>query len=41
MLFDSFSLRSLPLANRTVMNPMTRSRAVQAATPAVARVVIR
>jgi len=33
MLFDPYSLRSLPLANRTVMNPMTRSRAVQAATP--------
>jgi N-ethylmaleimide reductase len=33
MLFDPFSLRSLPLANRAVMNPMTRSRAVQAATP--------
>jgi N-ethylmaleimide reductase len=33
MLFDAYSLRSLPLANRTVMNPMTRSRAVQAATP--------
>jgi N-ethylmaleimide reductase len=33
MLCDAYSLRSLPLANRTVMNPMTRSRAVQAATP--------
>jgi len=33
MLFEPFDLRTLPLANRTVMNPMTRSRAVQAATP--------
>jgi N-ethylmaleimide reductase len=27
MLFDTFSARSLPLANRLVMAPMTRSRA--------------
>ena len=33
MLFDPVSVRSLSLANRTVMNPMTRSRAVQAAAP--------
>jgi len=33
MLFDSYPLHSLTLANRAVMNPMTRSRAVQAATP--------
>ncbi len=33
MLFEPFDLRTRPLANRTVMNPMTRSRAVQAATP--------
>lgn len=33
MLFDPVLVRSLSLANRTVMNPMTRSRAVQAATP--------
>jgi len=33
MLFDPVLVRSLPLANRAVMNPMTRSRAVQAATP--------
>ena len=28
MLFDTFSLRSTTLANRTVMSPLTRSRAV-------------
>ena len=33
MLFDPVLVRSLPLANRAVMNPMTRSRAVHAATP--------
>ena len=33
MPFDPVLVRSLSLANRTVMNPMTRSRAVQAATP--------
>jgi N-ethylmaleimide reductase len=33
MLFETFSLRSLKLANRTVMSPMTRSRAVEANTP--------
>jgi N-ethylmaleimide reductase len=32
MLFDSFSARSLTLANRVVMSPMTRSRAVEANT---------
>jgi N-ethylmaleimide reductase len=30
MLFDPFSARSLPLGNRAVMAPMTRSRAVEA-----------
>ncbi len=33
MLFRSLSARSLELANRTVMAPMTRSRAVEANTP--------
>ena len=33
MLFESFALRSLPLRNRLVMSPMTRSRAVDANTP--------
>ena len=33
MLFDAFSARSLALANRIVMAPMTRSRAVEANTP--------
>ena len=33
MLFDPVSVRSLKLANRTVMAPMTRSRAVEANTP--------
>ena len=33
MLFDTFQLRSLSLANRTVMAPMTRSRAVNANSP--------
>jgi N-ethylmaleimide reductase len=33
MLFDTFLLRSTPLANRCVMSPMTRSRAVDANTP--------
>lgn len=33
MLFDPFVARSLPLANRTVMSPMTRSRAVDHNTP--------
>jgi N-ethylmaleimide reductase len=33
MLFDSFSARTLALRNRTVMAPMTRSRAVDANTP--------
>jgi N-ethylmaleimide reductase len=33
MLFDPFAARSLHLRNRTVMSPMTRSRAVQANTP--------
>ena len=33
MLFDPTRLRALPLANRTVMSPMTRSRAVEANTP--------
>ncbi len=33
MLFDSFKLGSLTLSNRVVMAPMTRSRAVEAATP--------
>jgi len=33
MLFDKFSVRSLHLANRTVMAPMTRSRATPAHTP--------
>ena len=33
MLFDAFSSRSLTLANRIVMAPMTRSRAVEANTP--------
>ena len=33
MLFDSTQIRNLPLANRTVMSPMTRSRAVEANTP--------
>jgi N-ethylmaleimide reductase len=32
MLFDGFSARSLKLANRAVMSPMTRSRAVNANT---------
>jgi N-ethylmaleimide reductase len=33
MLFDKFSARSLPLANRIVMAPMTRSRATPGHTP--------
>lgn len=33
MLFDSFLLRGTQLSNRTVMSPMTRSRAVDANTP--------
>lgn len=33
MLFDKFSARSLQLANRMVMAPMTRSRATRAHTP--------
>ena len=33
MLFDPIHIRSLSLANRTVMSPMTRSRAVEANTP--------
>ena len=33
MLFDSFSARSLHLANRLVMAPMTRNRATPAHTP--------
>ena len=33
MLFDPIKIRSLSLANRTVMSPMTRSRAVEANTP--------
>jgi N-ethylmaleimide reductase len=33
MLFDPFSARSLQLKNRTVMSPMTRNRAFEAATP--------
>lgn len=33
MLFEPFALRSIPLANRVVMAPMTRSRAVDANTP--------
>ena len=33
MLFEPFSARSLQLANRTVMAPMTRNRAVEANTP--------
>jgi N-ethylmaleimide reductase len=33
MLFDPVQIRSLQLGNRTVMAPMTRSRAVQANTP--------
>ena len=33
MLFESFSARKLQLANRCVMSPMTRSRAVEANTP--------
>jgi N-ethylmaleimide reductase len=33
MLFDSYALASTPLANRTVMAPMTRSRAVDQNTP--------
>jgi N-ethylmaleimide reductase len=33
MLFDPVHLRALTLRNRTVMAPMTRSRAVEAATP--------
>ena len=33
MLFDPTRIRDLPLANRTVMSPMTRSRAVEANTP--------
>jgi N-ethylmaleimide reductase len=32
MLFDAFSARSLTLTNRTVMSPMTRSRAVESNT---------
>ena len=34
MLFDTFSARSLHLANRMVMAPMTRSRATPDHTPA-------
>jgi N-ethylmaleimide reductase len=33
MLFDAFSARSLQLKNRTVMAPMTRSRAIDSNTP--------
>ena len=33
MLFDPIKIRNLQLANRTVMSPMTRSRAVEANTP--------
>ncbi|MEY4909608.1 MAG: hypothetical protein RL260_3326 [Pseudomonadota bacterium] len=33
MLFDSVQVRALTLRNRTAMAPMTRSRAVEAATP--------
>jgi N-ethylmaleimide reductase len=33
MLFDPIRIRTLSLANRTVMSPMTRSRAVEANTP--------
>ncbi len=33
MLFESFTARKLQLGNRTVMAPMTRSRAVQSNTP--------
>ena len=33
MLFDSIKIRNLQLSNRTVMSPMTRSRAVEANTP--------
>lgn len=33
MLFDSVQVRALTLRNRTVMAPMTRSRAVEANTP--------
>ena len=33
MLFDPIQIRTLSLANRTVMSPMTRSRAVEANTP--------
>jgi N-ethylmaleimide reductase len=33
MLFDPIQIRTLQLANRTVMSPMTRSRAVDANTP--------
>jgi N-ethylmaleimide reductase len=33
MLFEPFRARSLPLANRTVMSPMTRSRAIDANVP--------
>jgi N-ethylmaleimide reductase len=33
MLFDPTRIRNLPLANRTVMSPMTRSRAVEANSP--------
>jgi N-ethylmaleimide reductase len=33
MLFQPFSARSLHLKNRTVMSPMTRSRAIEANTP--------
>ena len=33
MLFDPIKIRNLSLSNRTVMSPMTRSRAVEANTP--------
>ena len=33
MLFDPIKIRSLALSNRTVMSPLTRSRAVEANTP--------
>ncbi|WOI45333.1 alkene reductase [Acidovorax sp. BLS4] len=33
MLFEPFSLRNIPLANRVVMSPLTRSRAVDHNTP--------
>ena len=33
MLFDAFSLRAIPLKNRAVMSPLTRSRAVDNNTP--------